>query len=224
MSTKGTRTSIRTRRAATVFTTVVATLGLALSVPASANTPTSLSASTSASAPSAAATLSATVALSQALQAPYCGITWGSLGKTNGTSHTSGTVDNVRAGRHTCFDRLVIDVDDVPASMTFDVRYVDSVRAEGSGKAIPLVGDADLQIVLRAPAYEAGVPTYSPKNPSQLANVSGWSTFRQVAFAGSFEGQSTVGLGVRARLPFRAYVLDGPGGGARLVVDVAHRW
>jgi hypothetical protein len=32
------------------------------------------------------------------------------------------------------------------------------------------------------------------------------------------------GLGVRARLPFRAFVLAGPADGSRLVVDVAHRW
>ncbi|ADG76293.1 hypothetical protein Cfla_3416 [Cellulomonas flavigena DSM 20109] len=32
------------------------------------------------------------------------------------------------------------------------------------------------------------------------------------------------GLGVRARLPFRAFVLAGPGSGSRLVVDVAHQW
>ena len=40
--------------------------------------------------------------------------------------------------------------------------------------------------------------------------------------AGSFEGQTTIGLGVRARLPFRVFVLAGPGSGSRLVVDVAH--
>ena len=33
-----------------------------------------------------------------------------------------------------------------------------------------------------------------------------------------------LGLGVRARLPMRAFVLDGPGDGTRLVIDVAHRW
>ncbi|NLG23483.1 MAG: hypothetical protein GX555_18885 [Actinomycetales bacterium] len=155
---------------------------------------------------------------------PYCGIYWGSLPRTNGTSHTTGTVENVRAGRHACFDRLVIDVDDVPESMTYDVRYVDAVRQDGSGAVVPLAGGADLQVVLRAPAYEDGDATYSPANPAKLVNVSGWSTFRQVTLAGSFEGQTTLGLGVRARLPFRAFVLDGPGDGARLVVDVAHRW
>ena len=55
-------------------------------------------------------------------------------------------------------------------------------------------------------------------------NVSGFDTFRQVASGGSFEGYTTVGLGVRARLPFRTFVLPGPGAGSRLVIDVAHRW
>ena len=54
--------------------------------------------------------------------------------------------------------------------------------------------------------------------------MAGYSTFRQVAWAGSFEGQTTVGLGVRARLPFRVFALTGPGTGSRLVIDVAHRW
>jgi hypothetical protein len=154
-----------------------------------------------------------------------CGVVWGSLARSNGTAHTTGTLDGVRAGRHTCFDRLVLDVDDVPGSLTYDVRYVDTVRADGSGMAVPLAGGADLQVVLRAAAYDdRGRSTYPVADPTELVDVDGWSTFRQVAWAGSFEGQTTVGLGVRARLPFRVLVLDGPGDGARLVVDVAHRW
>ena len=54
--------------------------------------------------------------------------------------------------------------------------------------------------------------------------VTGFSTFRQVSWAESQEGLTAVGLGVRARLPFRVFVLDGPGAGSRVVVDVAHRW
>ena len=54
--------------------------------------------------------------------------------------------------------------------------------------------------------------------------MTGWTTFRQVAYAGSFEGQTSFGLGVRARLPFRVFTLAGPGAGSRIVVDVAHRW
>ena len=62
------------------------------------------------------------------------------------------------------------------------------------------------------------------EGPAELVDVRGWTTFRQVAYAGCFEGQTTVGVGVRARLPFRVFALDGPGAGSRLVIDVAHRW
>ncbi len=79
---------------------------------------------------------------------------------------------------------------------------------------------------MRAPSYDinAGVPTFTPADPDNLTSVSGYRTFRQVASADSFEGQSNFGLGVRARLPMRVFVLIGPGGGERLVVDVAHQW
>jgi hypothetical protein len=45
-----------------------------------------------------------------------------------------------------------------------------------------------------------------------------------VAWAGSFEGYTRIGLGVRGRLPFRVFTLDGPGAGSRIVIDVAHFW
>ena len=59
--------------------------------------------------------------------------------------------------------------------------------------------------------------------PDQL-RAGGFRTFRDLVFGGTYEGYSSIGLGVRARLPFRVFTLDGPGGGSRLVVDVAHRW
>ena len=70
-------------------------------------------------------------------------------------------------------------------------------------------------------------PTYTPANRTELVNVSGYRTFRQVAWAGSFEGISSIGLGVRARLPFRVLAVTGiPGStnGTRVVIDVAHAW
>ena len=95
----------------------------------------------------------------------------------------------------------------------------------GSGTPIPLRGGARLAVVVLVPAYDsAGQPTYRPVNVKELTNVTGYRTFRQVAWAGSFEGRTTVGLGVRARLPFRVFTLAGPGDGSRLVIDVAHTW
>jgi hypothetical protein len=154
--------------------------------------------------------------------APYCGQVWGSLPETRSV-WTSGPVDDVRAGRHACFDRLVVDVGGDPAG--YDVRYVPVVHRDGSGTAVPVRGEADLQLVVRAPAYDAaGRATWAPARPSEAVDVRGFTTFRQVADAGSFEGQTTIALGVRARLPFRVLVLDGPGDASRVVVDVAHRW
>lgn len=154
--------------------------------------------------------------------APYCGIMWGSLADRKAGMSTA-TIKNVRTGRHACFDRMVIDLKGKVRG--YDVRYVTAVYTEGQGKRVPLAGAADLQIVVRAPAYSStGTPTYNPTHTKHIRNVDGFRTFKQVAFLGSFEGQTSFGLGVRARLPFRTFVLSGPGDASRLVIDVAHRW
>ncbi|MBG0737845.1 hypothetical protein IV500_00095 [Paeniglutamicibacter antarcticus] len=145
--------------------------------------------------------------------APYCGITWGSVAKSS-VMTTTAPIAGVRAGRHNCYDRLVIDINGRGAG--FKVAYVDAVHAEGSGRVIPLSGGAFLSVTAAAPG--AGVVG------REVVDVSGFSTFREVAFAGSFENRTTFGLGVRARLPFQIFTLDGPGSGSRLVIDVAHFW
>lgn len=155
--------------------------------------------------------------------APYCGLTWGSLMKADGAM-SGAPVTDVRTGQHYCFDRLVVDLGGTPAP-GYSVRYVPQVIQDGSGAVVPTRGGARLQVVVKAPAYDAnGQSTYTPADKAELSNVSGYQTFRQVVWAGSFEGQTTIGLGVRARLPFRVFALDGPGSGSRLVVDVAHYW
>ena len=102
--------------------------------------------------------------------------------------------------------------------------YVGSVRSV-SGRKVPLRGGADLRIEVWAPTYDSNyVPVYQPRKRANVVRVAGYRTFRQVRFVDSFEGISTFGLGVRARLPFRVFQLSGPGDGSRLVIDVAHRW
>ncbi len=154
--------------------------------------------------------------------APYCGITWGSLAKTANSGWIS-NVTNVRAGQHACFDRLVIDVRGHATG--YNVEYVSGVATPGKGDAVPLRGGAYLVVGVDARTYtESGSSTYRPANRAELVNTYGYATFRQIALAGSFEGRTTLGLGVRARLPFRAFLLYGPGDTTRFVVDVAHRW
>jgi hypothetical protein len=165
------------------------------------------------------AVLAAVVPLgaANASAAPYCGITWGSLAKSV-TGHTGVSVTNVRAGQHTCYDRLVID-----GAYWARVKYVSQVVEDASGRPVPLRGGAFLQIITTR-SDDLHQTTYDPANPREIVNLTGYRTFRQAAFAGNFEGQTTLGLGVRARLPFRLFVLEAPGVQPRIVIDVAHLW
>jgi hypothetical protein len=166
------------------------------------------------------------VAPSVASAAPFCGISWGSLDKAS--TGGAGFVDDVRAGQHACYDRLVIDVVGNPSYSSWNVGYVPGVTEDPSGRPVSLRGGAFLQIGLHADDYTPnGTLTYTPANRRELVNVSGFRTFRQVAWAGSFEGFSSIGVGVRARLPFRVFALTGLSGtanGTRVVIDVAHQW
>ncbi len=161
------------------------------------------------------------IGAAQAVATPYCGIRWGSLDKqVNAASVDTDSLTNVRAGRHLCFDRLVLD-----GASWARVRYVDHVRHDATGRVVPLRGSARLEIVTtRSDNVATGEATFRPANPAELVDVAGWRTFRQAASAGGSEGQTNLGLGVRARLPFRVFVLAADGRAPRLVIDVAHRW
>jgi hypothetical protein len=148
-----------------------------------------------------------------------CSTGWGT--GTQASSRPEGPstarVNDVRVGQHTCFDRLVIDLGPGRAP-GYRVQYVSALRAQGSGRVIPLRGRGTLQITV-----DDNAAARFPATAGQLASVSGFSAFRQVAGAGSFEGYTEIGLGVRGRLPFSVYLLNGPGRDHRLVVDVAHQ-
>ncbi|GAA2735304.1 hypothetical protein GCM10009867_17330 [Pedococcus aerophilus] len=167
------------------------------------------------------ATATTTQSTTATTAAPYCGITWGSLAKTRSTM-AIGPVTGVRSGRHTCYDRLVVDLKGRAPGYT--VKYVSNVYTEGEGALVPLRGGAKLLVVVNAPSYDQnGNASFVPRNPKEVVDVTGYTTFRQVAWAGSFEGYTSMGLGVRARLPFRAFTIT-DATTSRLVIDVAHRW
>jgi hypothetical protein len=146
---------------------------------------------------------------------PFCGITWGSLPKTAGTL-SQAPLFTTRTGQDTCWDRVVFEFDG--AANGYDVRYGE-VYTEGRGLAMSpyTAGGALLGVHLRA-------PTSIAVSGEHVANVLGYQTLRDVVFGGSFEGNSTFAVGVRATLPFRVFVLSGPGTHSRIVLDVAHRW
>ena len=175
----------------------------ALAAPAAATRATATATST--------ATTTATAATT-----PYCGIAWGSLAKTSNPLWT-GAVRAARYGQHTCYDRLVFDIAEGNGKLGYHVRYVSSVTSPGSGQPVAVTGGAKLQVTINAPATMR-IPS------SGSVTFTGWRTFRQLKWVGSFEGYTDVGLGVRARLPMRTLVLDNADGSKRLVVDVAHSW
>jgi hypothetical protein len=116
-----------------------------------------------------------------------------------------------------------------PDPVGYSVRYVDVVREDGSGRPVPVAGAAALQVVINAPALGQDSHGYVGKvlaepradfyTPAQLA---GWSSLREVRYAGSFEGQTTIAVGVRARVPFRVFtVLDSSSDYRSVVLDVA---
>lgn len=171
---------------------------------------------------SAAGVMSAAIAATPALAAPHhpaaCAVNWGTNAKHRGpASITVATrVQAVRAGKHGCFDRLVIDLSG-GRRPPFSAQYVRHIVAEGSGRVLSMRGHAFIQIAVRGPAgahYHA--------NAVNLVSVSGFSTFRQVRGAGSFERVTAIGLGLRARLPFRVFELGSSAAGWRIVIDVAH--
>jgi hypothetical protein len=139
----------------------------------------------------------------------------------------------VRPGRHACFDRVVFDVNGVvdgPDAVGFHVAYVDGdVQADGSGEPVPTAGDAALEVIVRAPAQGTGTTGHQPGRVlARLGDalvtadqVAGWRALREVAFAGSFEGQTTFAVGVDGRLPFRAGSFEADGY-THVYVDVAH--
>ncbi|QOV47447.1 hypothetical protein IPT68_03500 [Streptomyces chromofuscus] len=158
-----------------------------------------------------------------AATATACPTGWGSTAKTR-TAGTTEPVTNIRTGRHACYDRMVVDVPGAgTAGLGYSVRYVAKLRQDGSGRPIPVGGGAVLEVRVTAPAYDpdTGAPTYPARagRPLPGVDLTGYRTFRDARFAGSFEGETQVGLGVRARLPFRVLVLTD-----RVVVDVAHNW
>jgi hypothetical protein len=147
-----------------------------------------------------------------AASAASCQVTWGSLPKASSELPGVSPVMYVRAGRHDCYDRLVVDMN---GGSVYDVRYVQVVR-DAAGAVVPLRGGARLQLTMEAPTRALPMAEAVP--------VTGYRTFRQVALVIGGPDGTTFGLGVRARLPFRVFWVGTPSNNLRLVVDVAHQW
>ncbi|WP_321166383.1 hypothetical protein [Serinicoccus sp. CUA-874] len=106
-----------------------------------------------------------TLAAPAATAAPYCGITWGSLPKVTGYDTEPAPLTDVRAGRHSCFDRVVLDVSGDAGE--YSVRYVSTYRAPGSGQALSLRGGAKIEVVVGNPTYDATATRSTTRAPGR---------------------------------------------------------
>lgn len=160
----------------------------------------------------AAVTLPAQASAHSAARA--CSAHWGTAPRHAGVMVQT-RVRHVRAGEHACFDRLVIDLG-VGHAPGYRVGYVRAFIADGSGQRVPTKGRAKLLVTVRAPAAAS-----FNASRRHLARVAGFAEFRQVAGLGSFEGVTSIGLGLRVKAAFRVFEVKTAGHRFRLVIDVA---
>jgi hypothetical protein len=123
------------------------------------------------------------------------------------------TLTDVRAGRHTGFDRVVFEFRG--AVPEHRIGYVPQLVQDGSGKPVSVAGTADLEVVFHgANAHEDdGTPTISPRRFS-----TGLPAVKEIAQIGDFEAVVTYGFGVDRKRPIKVSTLANP---SRLVIDVS---
>jgi hypothetical protein len=146
--------------------------------------------------------------------ARVCSTKWGT-GPRHAGAMVQTQVRGVRAGEHACFDRLVVDLGRGRAP-GYRVGYVRAFFADPSGMRVPTKGRAKLLVTIKAPAADS----FNASN-RHLLNVAGFAEFRQVAGLGSFEGVTSIGLGLRVRAAFRVFEIKTASHRFKLVIDVA---
>lgn len=132
------------------------------------------------------------------------------------TSEGSGepvSVADVRVESEEDFDRVVFEIagDGTPG---WRVGYVDSATQQGSGNEVELDGDAQLEVLIT----NTGYPTDTGEQEYDGPRVEGAEVVTEVAFEGTFEGQTQAFVGTTSERPFRAQ-LDDDG---NVVVEIWH--
>lgn len=121
----------------------------------------------------------------------------------------------IRSAQHSDegYDRVVFDF--VSVLPGYQIRYVDTVIAEGSGLPVTVPGRRFLQIVFRpAQAHDDSGGQAVPRSMTL-----GYPMLKAYAITGDFEGVLTVVLGLDDTVGFR--VIELPGTPGRISIDVA---
>lgn len=123
------------------------------------------------------------------------------------------TLVDVRAAHHPGLDRVVFEFRG-PLPARRSARYVPWLIADGSGRTVPVAGDAILELYFGGATGhdDQGRPTYGPTRETfALPGVI------QVVNAGDFEADLTFGIGLSRKASYRVYTLTRPN---RVVVDI----
>ena len=158
----------------------------------------------------------------------HCTLTsaWNTAPDDGGLALSPAELTDVRVGRHACYDRVVFDVGGSDP-VGFTASYVPVVQADGSGEEVPVEGAAALQVVIRAPYLGTHDPQAWDDMPRvgddlvAASQLSGWNALRDVVFAGTFEGQSTLAVGIHEKRAFRVWTLESADR-QRVILDIAH--
>jgi hypothetical protein len=136
---------------------------------------------------------------------------------------------NIRVGRHTCYDRIVFDING-RVKISYVVGYVPQIKADPSDQLVAMpAGTTPLQVVIRAPILGADASGHqpwhtAPKPGDDLVDpkqFDGLPSLRAARFAGSFENHTTIGVAVTSRLAPNVTVWQ-DGSITHVIVDVAH--
>jgi hypothetical protein len=129
---------------------------------------------------------------------------------------------DVRAGAHRCFDRAAFEFHTSKAGAPgYRVSYEEApVREDGSGRPVPVRGDAVL-VVRLSPARDtdlsgAGAPSATYRGP-EAVEPRGGTRIVEVRRVSSFESAVKWAIGLDRHRPFRVTTLQSP---PRVVVDV----
>jgi hypothetical protein len=133
--------------------------------------------------------------------------------KTSSGSGGQAELFAIATGCHPTFDRFVIRAR--LATPGYDVRYVNKVVADASGKTVSLLGTKRIHVIIRkARGHTSGGTNLLPSVLTPLC-----PNLRQVKGAGDFEGVVSFGIGLRRKTGFRVFRLTAP---TRIVIDVLH--
>lgn len=144
---------------------------------------------------------------------------WSTFSDVGNNRHLfQGPILGVRTSTGTCFDTIEFEIAtlDQPGP-GFTLSYVPTLSYDPTGDPMQLFGLGHLQLTIYAPI---DVPTW--KNYEFRAG-SEYGSLRHIKFAGSFEGVTTFGIGVREKLPFLVmYSNESTNGNGKVIVYLAH--